>query len=162
MTENKRKQHKNKEKVEVKNSCRPFKDTSDWGIADFIYGLKEEIPFKLSDIVKLRKPPLMDVRENKDEFTVIADVPGIDKKDLEVEADENSLTVSGQRNEERLVEDESRLKKEIYRGSFSRCFTLPLPVDPDAARTNYSNGVLTVVLPKKELKDKKTLKVNHE
>lgn len=160
MTENKRKQNKDKEKVEVKKSRRPFKDTGDWGIADFISGLKEEIPFKLSDIVKLRKTPLMDVRENNDEFTVIADVPGIDKKNLEVEADENSLTVSGQRSEESLEEGESLLKKEIYRGSFSRCFTLPLPVDPDAARTKYSRGVLTVILPKKELKDKKTLKVN--
>ncbi len=88
----------------------------------------------------------VDIKEDEKEFTVLADVPGIDPKDVEVSLHNNVLTIKGGRSSESEPEDFKR--RERIRGSFFRQFTLPASTDESAIRAKAVNGVLEIVIPK--------------
>lgn len=94
--------------------------------------------------------PKIDVSENKKTVTVEANVPGVNEEDIELEADEHSLLLSG--TIERTHEDdgEQGYRYEREYGSFRRSIPLPSEVDPQSAKASYKNGVLTVTLEKQE------------
>jgi hypothetical protein len=85
-----------------------------------------------------------------------ADVPGIQEKDLEVTLTGNRLTIAGKRDTEKEEQNERYYTYERSYGSFTRTFTLPDGADADKLDANLSNGVLSIVIPKKpELQPKK-------
>jgi HSP20 family protein len=94
--------------------------------------------------------PAVDVAENKDQITIKADIPGMDKKDIKVVVHENTLTLKGERKSEKTEEGTNYYRVERTNGSFYRSFSLPSKVDAGKIKANYQNGVLEIVLPKVE------------
>ncbi len=96
--------------------------------------------------------PSIDVSEDEKAITVKAEVPGIDEKNINVILEENVLTISGEKQEERKDEDRKRnyVMSERRFGSFSRSIALPDGIKADQIKADFSKGVLTVRIPKEE------------
>lgn len=90
-----------------------------------------------------------DVKETKEGFVFKADVPGIDSKDIDVKLQNNRLTITGKREQEKSDKGDTYYTYERTHGSFTRSFTLPEGVDADKISADLKAGVLTVTLPKK-------------
>lgn len=94
--------------------------------------------------------PRVDLIENDNEFVLKADLPGIDKKDLKVQVENNMLTISGERKYENEDKSDRYYRNERFYGRFQRSFSLSDRVKADAIKADYKDGVLTVTLPKAE------------
>ena len=94
--------------------------------------------------------PAVDVKEDENNFYVIAELPGISKEDMHVEVENNRLSIRGERKFEKQEEKENFHFVERSYGSFFRSFTLPRNVNPDAIEAEYKDGVLSLTLPKRE------------
>ncbi len=89
-------------------------------------------------------PPL-DVRETEDEYVVLVDLPGVKQEDVSVELVDNVLTISGTRVP---AAGEQAWRNERPYGSFTRSLTLPQGIESDAIAATYTDGVLTLHVPK--------------
>jgi HSP20 family protein len=94
--------------------------------------------------------PAVDVAESPDKITVKAEIPGMEAKDIEISMVGDTLTIKGEKKAEREQKEENFHLVERSYGSFSRAMKLPATVEADKVEATYKNGVLTVVLPKKE------------
>jgi len=92
--------------------------------------------------------PTVDVAESEEEFTVRAEIPGIDPKDLEVSITGNQLVLAGVKKEWSETKEKDYHQSESRSGSFRRLIPIPPSVDPDKVEAEYSNGVLTIHLKK--------------
>ncbi|CAN7264522.1 Hsp20/alpha crystallin family protein [Pararhizobium sp. LjRoot255] len=90
--------------------------------------------------------PTVEVSENEKEIRVIAEVPGLEEKDIEVTLDDGVLAIRGERKSE--TEDKDRQFSERYYGRFERRLALGHEVDEDKVDAKFDNGVLLVTLPK--------------
>jgi HSP20 family protein len=104
--------------------------------------------------------PAVDIYENEHELVVKADLPDIDPKDLDIRVENNILTIRGERKFEKKVNEDNYLRVERAYGAFSRSFALANTVNPDGIKADYQNGVLTLVIPKREEAKPKQIKVN--
>lgn len=97
----------------------------------------------------------VDVAEHDDEVVVTADVPGFERDDIEVRAQNRRLTIDAEHEEAEETEDEDAnyYRRERRRRAASRTVDLPVDVDETAASASYEHGVLTVRLPKADLED---------
>jgi HSP20 family protein len=94
--------------------------------------------------------PAMDVVETPDHFVLRADLPGLSEGDVDVELEDNVLTISGERKAEHEDRQEGFYRVERAFGSFRRSLTLPEGVDPNAIDASFDKGVLEVRIPKPE------------
>ena len=94
--------------------------------------------------------PALDVAEKDNSFEIRMDIPGVNSKDLDVEVHGNTVTISGSRKEEKEEKGKTFHRVERSTGSFSRTVTLPCSVSEKEVAAEYTNGVLSVVLPKSE------------
>jgi len=94
--------------------------------------------------------PSLDVYEQKDNFVVKAELPGMRKEDINVSLHDGSLSISGERKSDSKHEDEEVYRAERFFGRFQRTVTLPAPVAADKVAAQYKDGILTVTLPKTE------------
>ena len=94
--------------------------------------------------------PAVDIKEAKDAYEVVADVPGVEPKDIDVSLDDGVLTVKGERKSESKDEGEGYTRTERTYGSFFRRFTLPDTADADNISAKTEHGVLKLRIPKKE------------
>ena len=94
--------------------------------------------------------PAMDLVETAEEFVLRADLPGMSESDVNIELEDNVLTISGERKTEHEERQEGYYRVERAQGSFRRTLTLPEGVDPDAVRASFDKGVLEVRIPKPE------------
>lgn len=92
--------------------------------------------------------PRMDVIDRDDAVVVRAEVPGVDKKDLDVSLTDNTVTIKGEMRREDKEEKGDYYRCEMARGAFARTITLPAGVATDQAKANFKDGVLELVLPK--------------
>ena len=99
--------------------------------------------------------PAMDVIEGEKDFTLKCELPGLSEKDIDVSVASNVLTIRGEKKDEKETKKEKYYKKETWSGSFQRTLTVPGSVDPAGISAKMSDGVLTVVLPKREDAQKK-------
>lgn len=90
-----------------------------------------------------------DVVETQDALTLKAALPGIDPKDIDVQVEDNVLTIRGERHFERVEEGHYHWTEQRY-GSFSRSVTLPPYADVTRIAARYNNGVLELTIPKRE------------
>lgn len=106
--------------------------------------------------------PRVDVYEQNDELVFEVDAPGIHKDDLDVSIEDNRLTISGERREEKNVEDSDRnyFRSERVYGQFQRSFALPDAIDADQVAASYDDGVLTVRAPKVEDSTTQSVQIN--
>lgn len=92
----------------------------------------------------------MDVSENDSEYQVLAELPGVTKDDISITIDGNEISVSAEVKQEKVVKErETVLRAERYFGKVQRAFTLGHEIDPASAQAKYTDGVLTLTLPKK-------------
>ena len=92
--------------------------------------------------------PKVDIIDRDDQVVVRAEVPGIDKDNLDVSVTENTITLKGETKKEEKEEKGNFYRSEISRGSFQRTFALPCDVDGSKAKAEFKNGVLELSLPK--------------
>ena len=104
--------------------------------------------------------PAVDISENEHELLVKADLPGIDPKELDIRVENNVLTIRGERKFEKKVEQDNYLRVERTYGAFSRSFALANTVNPEGIKADYQNGVLNLIVPKREEAKPKQIKVN--
>jgi HSP20 family protein len=103
--------------------------------------------------------PLVDVYEDEHNITLKIEVPGIDEKDIDVQIENNTLTVHGERKFEKEEKEENYRRVERQYGSFTRSFTLPNTVDAEQVQAHYDKGVLKIQLAKKAEAKPKQIKV---
>lgn len=94
--------------------------------------------------------PSLDVYEDKEGYTIHAEIPGMKREEIEVSIQDGTLIISGERKSEPVGENTEVHRQERYFGKFSRALTLPTAVAGDKVKANYKDGVLTIVLPKAE------------
>ena len=94
--------------------------------------------------------PAMDLVERESEFVLRADLPGLSEEDVNIEVEDNVLTISGERKSEHEERTEGYYRLERASGNFSRSLTLPEGVDPEKVQASFDRGVLEVRIPKPE------------
>ncbi|MHA2620394.1 MAG: Hsp20/alpha crystallin family protein [bacterium JZ-2024 1] len=103
--------------------------------------------------------PPVDILEKPDAHIIRLDLPGLSPEQVKVEIRDNTLTVSGTREEARKEEGANYCRQERYFGAFQRSFELPANIQTDAVSADFSNGVLEIRLPKTEEAKPKEVKV---
>jgi HSP20 family protein len=103
--------------------------------------------------------PSVDIYETEDQLVLKADVPDVDLKDIDVRVENQTLTISGQRNFEQQEKSKGYHRIERSYGNFVRSFAVPNSFDTEKIAATYKNGVLTVGLPKKEAAKPRQIKV---
>ncbi|MBX9949682.1 MAG: Hsp20/alpha crystallin family protein [Candidatus Obscuribacterales bacterium] len=92
--------------------------------------------------------PRVDMHETAKEFTVTAELPGMEEKDIQLKLAGDILTISGEKRNEKVEDVKGHYKMERIYGTFSRSMLLPAEVELDKCTATFKNGVLNVVLPK--------------
>ena len=104
---------------------------------------------RASQLLSAWTPPL-DLYEDKDNFVVTVELPGMKKDEIQINLHDGSLSVSGERRTDEKFDNSEVCRAERFIGRFQRSIPLPAPVDTDKVKAQYSDGVLTVTLPKTE------------
>ncbi len=94
--------------------------------------------------------PPVDIFERGDDLVIRAEVPGLDKNEIDISVEDNRLVIKGERKREREFNEENAYRLERAFGTFMRSFLLPKTVDSSKISASYTNGVLKVTLPKAE------------
>lgn len=113
---------------------------------------------RLSDVLRA---PSADVIEREDEIEVVMEIPGMRPDDIDIDLENNVLTVSGEKSEERDEEREEgryHLSERRY-GRFNRSFVLPRDVEPDGIEARCHDGLLTIRVPKSERARRRRIQV---
>jgi len=104
--------------------------------------------------------PAVDILETDNELVLKADIPDVKLEDVEISLENGTLTLKGERKFERTETGKGGYHRiERSYGTFMRCFSLPETVDTENVKADYKSGVLTVILPKKEVAKPRTIKV---
>lgn len=103
--------------------------------------------------------PALDVHEDKDNFVIRTELPGLKREDIDVSLQDGTLIISGERKAETVQEGVEVHRQERYYGKFQRALSLPEPVAADKIKAQYQDGVLTVTLPKTEAAKPKKIDV---
>jgi len=103
--------------------------------------------------------PAVDIYETDNQIMVQAELPGIEKKDIALQLENNVLTLKGERRFEKETKQENYHRIECSYGGFSRAFTIPTIVDEEKIRADYKDGILKIELPKKEQVKSKQIKI---
>lgn len=103
----------------------------------------------------------IDVTENDGSFSVKAEIPGVDKNNIEVSVEGNQVSIGAEvKRETQKKEGDKEICTERYYGQMYRAFTLPSDLDGSKAEAHYENGVLTLTLPKKKNGSSRKIAVN--
>lgn len=106
--------------------------------------------FEKFELGKELTVPAVNISENKNDFKISLAAPGMKKDDFKIEVDGNLLSISAERENKKEENDTKFMRTEYNYSSFSRSFTLPDGVKSDNIEAKYEDGVLKLVLPKKE------------
>lgn len=116
-----------------------------------------EFPTFFSDVFdrflhdeKVTWMPSVNIVEREKDYKIDLAVPGMNKKDFNIEVEDNLVVIRGERKEEKTEENEKVTRREFHYGSFKRMFNLPEAADAEKINANYNNGVLSLSIPKKE------------
>jgi HSP20 family protein len=103
--------------------------------------------------------PAMDLVETADEYVLRADLPGLSDDDVNVQFEDNVLTISGDRNAQHEQHEEGYYRIERAFGNFARSLTLPDGVNPDGVQAHFDRGVLEIRIPKPEQKKPRQVQI---
>ncbi|MEW6369181.1 MAG: Hsp20/alpha crystallin family protein [Acidobacteriota bacterium] len=133
-------------------------------------GLQDRVNRMMQDLWRWDRPaadvqagawsPAVDIYETGSDIVVKAELPEVDKKDIKISIESNTLTLQGERRVEKEIKEEDYHRIERSYGSFSRSFTLPVTVDQEKVQADYKDGVLRITLPKKPEHKPKQIAVN--
>lgn len=99
---------------------------------------------------RMMNVPAVNITERKDDYLVSMAAPGLKKEDFKIDVEGNLLTISSEKGEEKEEKEERYTRQEYSYSSFERSFTLPDEINKDKIDAHYKDGVLELVLPKKE------------
>ena len=116
-------------------------------------------PFRELDTMKESWSPSVDIFETENEIVIKAELPGMASKDIDIKLENNVLVLRGERHFEKEAKNENYHRVERSYGNFSRSFALPAFVDELKVRAEYKDGLLKIMLPKKELAKAKEIKI---
>jgi len=94
--------------------------------------------------------PAVNIIESKDDYRIEVVAPGLDKADFRINVENNVLTISAEKEVKQEDKEEHFMRREFNYASFSRSFTLPESMDSEKISAKHKDGVLNVVIPKKE------------
>ena len=103
-----------------------------------------------SSVVTSHWSPAVDIREEDDRFVILADLPGVDPKDIEITMDNGVLSIKGERSSDKEEKHEGYSRVERVRGTFYRRFSLPDTADAENIEAKGKDGVLEITLPKQQ------------
>lgn len=138
---------------------KPFKDLESWNpfkefqlLANRFGPLFDEMfPYeKGSESWLSQWVPAIDIYESDDAIKISAELPGLDKKDVEITVENNVLTIKGEKKLDKEIKKERYYRCERCYGTFTRSFTLADYVDPESIKAQFKNGILEIAIPKKE------------
>jgi len=113
----------------------------------------------LQDLTTSRGPfPPMNVFQQGDDILVIIELPGIDKNNLQIQAKENTIRISGKKAVD-YPEGVSVHRRERISGEFDRSLSIPVQLDPDRIKAEYRDGILTLFLPRAESDKPRTITI---
>jgi HSP20 family protein len=104
--------------------------------------------------------PLLDLYEDKENYVLKAELPGVNKGDVNVSIQDGCLSITGERKSETRSDDTEVHHTERFFGRFQRSVTLPTAVAADKVKAQYKDGMLTVTLPKTEESKPKQIEVS--
>src|SRR5574337_210029 len=104
--------------------------------------------------------PAVDIFETSDSIVMKAELPGVSRNNIDIQVQDNTLMLKGERKFEREVKDENYLRIERSYGAFQRAFNLPTGVQQDKIRAVFKDGVLEVTMPKAEEAKPKQVKID--
>jgi HSP20 family protein len=104
--------------------------------------------------------PALDLYQNNDNVVAIVELPGMRKEDIEISLHDGTLTIGGERKSRTESNGETAARTERFTGKFRRTITLPTRVDANKVNATYTDGILTVTLPKAEEAKPKQIQVN--
>lgn len=105
------------------------------------------------------KMPRVDIVDHDEEVVVKAELPGVDRKDLDISVTDNTVTIKGSTSQEEKEEKGDYYRSEISRGTYSRTLALPSDVAADKAKAKFKDGVLELTLPKLKKAKRRSIKV---
>lgn len=117
-------------------------------------------PASLAEFGNFSKVPPAELTENDNNLVLKLEVPGIDPKDINIEAMAKSISISGDRKSETVTEEQNNTRSEFRYGSFQRVIPLPVKIQNTEVKAEYQNGILYLTLPKAEAEKNKVVKVN--
>lgn len=103
--------------------------------------------------------PAVDIFETENELLLKADLPGVEMKDVDIQLENGTLALRGERRQQEEKKEGGYHRIERSYGGFARYFSLPDTVDAEHVKADYRNGVLTVTLPKKELAKPRQIRI---
>lgn len=104
--------------------------------------------------------PAMDLVETAEHYVLRADLPGLDDDDVNIQLEDNVLTISGERKTQHEQNEEGYYRIERAFGNFTRSLTLPDGIDPDTVQAHFDRGVLEIRIPKPEQKKPRRVQIS--
>ena len=104
--------------------------------------------------------PVCEIHDEEKMYSISLDIPGARKEEIELEIKDNRLHVTGERKNAVPMEKENVIRSERRYGKFSRVFSLPQNVNPEAIQAHFENGVLDISLPKEEKSQSKKIAIS--
>lgn len=128
---------------------------------EHMYGKQAHRDEDSSTIATSTWVPAVDIQENKDCFIIYADIPGVEPKDIEITMDNGVLTIKGERIVARKEDKQYYKRTERVHGNFYRRFSLPDTADADKISAKGKQGVLEIVIPKKQLPQSRRINIDY-
>jgi HSP20 family protein len=101
----------------------------------------------------------VDVYQTEGDVVIVSPIAGVDPDDIEIDATDDTVTITGIRTADHVREEQNLITQEIYWGPFSRAVELPAPCEVDKAEADFKHGILTITIPKTAKARKRTIKV---
>ncbi len=117
-------------------------------------------PFGDATLLGGQWAPAVDVYDSADNILIKADLPGLNKDDIDVTVESDQLILKGEKKKENEIEEDNYYKTERFTGSFFRTIPLPAEVEAEKVDAKFSDGVLTLNLPKREEAKPKRIKID--
>jgi len=114
--------------------------------------------YKLSDGISTIRP-VVNVEETENDFHILAELPGMDKKDIQISIEDGTLSINGEKKNVKESKDKNYHRVERSYGKFHRSFKLPNGIDLEKIDADYKNGILNISLPKSEEAKPKQIEV---
>ncbi len=128
-----------------------FKHNTDWNDFEKLFGDWKgisDIAFNWND--GKSSFAKSEINEDKDNFYISLEVPGVNKEDVKINLEDNTLTISGSKKKNEEFKDKTVIANERYYGEFKRTFNLTAEIKTDSIEAKYADGVLHIMLPKVE------------
>ena len=139
---------------------RTISGSTRWDPFEEIRKTQELLNLLFEDFMPMKKlgggnvfTPAIDIKEEENKLLITTDLPGINKEDIEINLKEDMLEISAKTGKEKETEEEGYIRKEREHTHFYRAVRLPSSVKEEGSTAKIDNGVLTITLPKMELKE---------